>query len=281
MTVKIYNLDRRMSVILNVAAILTTSILLSFPFRMLIADYCYNRVDYILDNKSTERWDLLEISEDTMIYYTDSIKSLKNAAAIVPSKSIYFKALADIYIRLGKWAEVMKMVNAPLPQNAVPEEDAYNNAVTYLKNAISLEPTNPDYHLALGELYNISSGNAMLAGKEFSRAIKAYPINAPLRYVIAKQYLLSGMTGDALEQARVLASIDDGYLIPDSIRGTLMSERRTPEYLIRISNSYFFKAMEIAWRVTKDPEVIKGITPDNADAMEVARLFLETKGIYE
>lgn len=281
MPYKTFNLDRQKSVTLAIAAVITSGVLLLFPIRMLMADYYYNRVSGILDDKSTEQMDLLVISGETILNYNQSIKSLEKAAALDPSNSVYFKALAEIYIKLGKWAEIMQMVGAELPQEAVSVEDANKNAVKYLRRAILLEPTNPDYHLALGKLYHVTTGDIWHSGKELSRAAYAYPVNAPLRYVIANHYLLSGMKGEALEHARILAAVDDSYYMPDSARGTLDAERRTPEYLSRITGSYLFKALEIAWRVSKDPQVIKGIAPDNSEAKEAARLFLEGKGFYE
>jgi len=48
--------------------------------------------------------------------------------------------------------------------------------------------------------------------------------------------------------------------------------------LARIDDSYIFNALEIAWRASGDPEVVKGIAPDNPDARAAVELFLEWKG---
>ncbi|MBI3756321.1 MAG: hypothetical protein HY265_09190 [Deltaproteobacteria bacterium] len=236
-------------------------------------------VEHILDDESTEYLDVKTISGDTIPSYMEAIKSLEKAVIFAPSKSIYHKALSDIYAKLGMWAEAMENMNAPLPAEALSSKKAFEAATGYLKTAINLEPTNPDYHLALGQFYDMSNGNISLAEKELAKALAAYPVNAPLRYAVARQHLLMGRKGDALEQARILANIDDGYIIPESIEKKLMAERRTSYYLSRLSGSYLFKALEIAWRVSKDPEVVKGIAPDNPDAKEVLELFLEWKGI--
>jgi hypothetical protein len=37
-------------------------------------------------------------------------------------------------------------------------------------------------------------------------------------------------------------------------------------------------ALEIAWRVYQDPEVVKGIAPDTPDAAQVVQLFMEGRG---
>lgn len=244
--------------------VLITCFLLSFPARMLMADYYYSRVSRILDDRSTEHRDFKTISGDTMASYNDAIKSLNKAAAIVPSRSVYYKALSDIYSKLGRWAENMDAVNAPLPADAPSSQEAFRTAIKYLNKAISLEPTNPDYHLALGRLYD-AAGDRPYSDNEFQRALKAYPVNAPLRSAVAKHYLLTGKNGDALEQARILAKIDESYRASNPARLA----------------SYLFGAFEIAWRVSGDTEVVKGMAPDNPDAKEVLRLFLEWKGIEE
>ena len=262
--------------------LLLIGILLSFPVRDLMADYYYRRVAYVLDDKSTEYLDVQTISANTLANYTAATGYLKKAAFLVPSRSVYYWALADIYVRLGKWAESMNAVNAPLPANVLSSKEAFENSIRYLKMAISREPANPDYHLALGQLYDETddSGGA-LSEKEFAKALALAPVNASLRYAVAEQHLLADRKGDAIEQAGILAGIDDSYILPESIQKTLISERRTPAYLSRLYRSYLFKALEIAWRASKDIEVVKGIAPDNPDAKEVVQLFSEWKGIEE
>ncbi|MBI5204614.1 MAG: tetratricopeptide repeat protein [Nitrospirae bacterium] len=254
-----------MKVIKPLVIFLVIGIFLSFPARALMADYYYNRVSRILDDRSTEHRDFKAISGDTMASYNDAIKSLNKAAAIVPSRPVYYKALSDIYAKLGRWAENMDAVNAPLPADAPSSQEAFRTAIKHLNKAISLEPTNPDYHLALGRLYDATAGDRPYSDNEFQRALKAYPVNAPLRSAVAKHYLLTGKNGDALEQARILARIDESY------------RASAPARLA----SYLFGAFEIAWRVSGDTEVVKGMAPDNPDAKEVLRLFLEWKGIEE
>lgn len=144
---------------------------------------------------------------------------------------------------------------------------------------MAFEPTNPDYHLALGRLYDSDRGDPNLAAGELRRAVNAYPVNAPLRYSVAMQHLLSGRKGDALEQARLLAKIDDSYIIRKPEHKTDMIERQTPGYLSMLAGSYLYSALEIAWRVSKDPEVVKGIAPDNTDAARVVQLFLASRRI--
>lgn len=211
--------------------------------------------------------------------YLEAISSLQKAAALAPSRSIYRKALAEIYARLGIWSETMESLKARLPANAIPRQEAFESAVKCLEKAVSLEPTNPDYHLSLGQLYDKVRGDTRLADRELKRAADSYPVSAPLRYVLAMHYLLSESKGNALEQARVLARIDDSYITLESAPKADIMERQTPGYLSMLSQSYLYSSLEIAWRVSKDPEVVKGIAPDTPDAAQVVQLFTEARGI--
>ncbi len=254
-------------------------ILLSFPVRDLAADYYYQRTAHILDDQTTEGLDVMPISASSMPAYLAAIVSLKKATLFAPSHSLYQKALADMYSRLGEWAQTMESLRAPLPAGALSNKEAWDHAIACLQKAVLLNPTNPDYHLAIGLLYDKAGRDPRMADKELKRAADAYPLSVPLRYVLAMNYLLSGRKGDALEQARVTATIDDSYIISDSIRKNDTIERRPPGYLSMLSRSYLFGALEIAWRVSKDPEVVKGITPDTPDAAPVLQLFMETRNI--
>jgi tetratricopeptide (TPR) repeat protein len=279
MTSITYPLNRRWSLILAVSALLLTGVMVYFPLKVLLAEFCYRRAAYDIYDSSTGYGDELVISSDTIAFYNNAIKSLEKASALIPSESTYLKALADIYTRLGKWEEIMNAMNIPSHIIVHGNRDTYHSAIEYLSKAVSLEPTNPDYHLALGQLYDAVDDDT-LAEREFARAITAYPVNAPLRYALAGYYLIVGKRGKALEQARILARIDDSYLVPDSaVQKRLKREKNLRSYISDISKSYLFKALEIAWIISKDPEVIRDIAPDNPDADEIARLFIELKGI--
>jgi tetratricopeptide (TPR) repeat protein len=249
--------------------------MLSFPVRDLTADHYYRQVAVILDDEATEGRDVQPISEKAMPAYLEAIASLKTAAAIVPSRARYQGALADLYTRLGKWSETMQFFKVRLPAGAPTGREAADKTLFHLRRAVALEPTNPDYHLALGRLYD--RGNPELAAVELRKAVDAYPANAPLRYSVAMQHLLSGRKGDALEHARALAKLDDSYILRNPEHNTDMIERQTPGYLAMLAGSYLYSALEIAWRVSKDPEVVKGIAPDTPDAARVAQLFLATR----
>lgn len=245
----------------------------------LAAAYYHGRISGILDDKTTEYLDVKGISESTLPDYTEAISSLQKAVALDPSNSIHHKALSDLYSKLGRWAETMGSLNQPLPSGALSKDDAFKNALNHLRRAVSLEPANPDYRLALGQLYSTVSADPLRANREFAKAIEAFPVNVPLRFSAAMYYLLSGNKEDALAQAQTLARLDDSYIVPQSFRKDHMVGRRSKEYMSVLYESYLFKALEIAWRASQDPRIIEEMAPANADAKAVSEAFMEWKGL--
>ena len=274
----ICSISKRQSHFLVLSAVIVTVGLISFPIRVLFADYYYTRAVNILDVRTTGYRDVKEISNETLPDYINAIMYLKKGAGIYPSNSRYHKALADIYMILGKWAEGMEVMDTGLPSNAYSSSAAYEHAIKHIRTAITLEPTNADYHLMLGQLFILMDADTSLSERELRRATSASPVNAPLRYAVANEYLLSDRKGDALEQAGILAKIDTSYMA-DPRQKAFPLDSRPPADLSLVYNSYLFGALEIAWRASGDPEVVKGIAPDNPDAKEVVQLFLEWKGI--
>lgn len=274
---RVYRLGRHQSAVMTAVVASGLVVLLYFPVMTFSSDYYHGKAVRLLDDPNTPYQDVLPISEKTIGNYNAALKSLKKAASINPFISAYPAELGGLYAKLEKWIKIMEGISAPVPAEAVKKEEAYRNATRYIRKAVSLEPTNPWYHLSLGQLYE-TGNNPEMADKELKRAVISAPANIDLRYSVAIQYLLTGKSGDALEQARNIAALDTSYLPPDSIRGALMSEMMTDSYLSMIYNSYLFKALEIAWRGTRDPDVVKGITPDNPDAKKAVSLFLESKG---
>ncbi len=237
----------------GVAALVLAALLLTFPLRALVAGYCFGRAARLMQDRTGGVQAALAISDKTLQDYTRAVRSLEVASALVPARSQYHKALSDAYIRLGVWAESMEGMHEALPAGAVPAKDAFGKAAAQLRTAIELEPGNPDYHYALGCLYDMTDRTGGQSEKELARAVEAAPTNAPLRYAVAWQHLTSGRRGDALEQAAVLLKIDD-------------------------TGEWIFRALEIAWRASGDPAVVMGIAADGPEA-EMAKQFLKSKGI--
>jgi len=64
----------------------------------------HRQVPDILDDETTERLDVMPISERTMPAYLTAICALQKTAAVFSSRSLYQMALSDLYNRLGKWS---------------------------------------------------------------------------------------------------------------------------------------------------------------------------------
>jgi len=247
--------------ILLTATLIITVVLITYPVRSLVAGYYFHLATSILRDDGPGKGKALPVSERTMPVYLNAVRLLEQASVIAPSNSFYYAALSEVYIRMGHWAAAMELMHAPLPDGSLSSKDAYQKAEDYLKAAIQSDPSNPDTHFALGNLHDISDRDTGQAEKELARAIAAYPVNASLRYAVAREHLNAGRKGDAIEQAGVLAKIID-------------KNRNTP-------GNYLVRAFEIAWRASGDPEVVMGICPDEPRAREAVKKFLALKGTRE
>ncbi|MBA4373825.1 MAG: hypothetical protein C0402_13315 [Thermodesulfovibrio sp.] len=255
--------------------------LLSFPARVLIADHYYGRVSGLLDDPATEGLDVKPLLPETLPDFLAAIRSLETAHSFSPSRALYPKALSELYSRLGRWAEAMELLGAPLPPNAVPKHLAFEKTFYYLQRAITLEPANADFHLALGHHYDTVLKDTPSAEDEYQKAVAAFPVSVGVRNAVATRYLQTGRKGDALEQARMIAALDESYILEDLPQKADIIQRRPHWYVQRLYSSYLFRALDIAWSVTPDPKVVSGITPNTPEAQEVLKAFMEWKGIEE
>lgn len=259
--------------------LLATALLSVHPCRMLVADYYFGRAAVVLDERATDERDITAISAETMPAYRTAVHSVQQAAAWDPANARYVRALADMFLRIGRWEDAMSMLNEQLPEDARSAEEDYKEAKAMLTNAIQHDPLNADYHLAMGQLEAGNAGNAR-AWQELQLAIEAAPMNALLRYAVAMQYLNGGKKDKALEQARILAAIDESYVAFGSAQKTQVERMRNPWYEARLTGSYLFKSLEIAWRASdKNVGTITAMVPANPEAQEAVRLFFEWKGM--
>ncbi len=250
--------------------------LLAYPSLTLLAEHDRIGALSVLEDPASAYREMLDISAETIPAYREAIDDLKRAAAFRPRPSL-LKMQADLYLRLGKWADAMENMGEQVPTGALTKDEALAGARASLAAALSMEPFNPDYHLALGELNDLTGTPA---DDEYRLAVLAAPYNAALRYLVALRQLNRGKKAEALQEARALAAMDDSYVLPESPAKQLMMERRTPEYLSVLARSYLFMALEVAWRASdKDISLVKKMVPDSKDAQEVLRVFLESKGI--
>ena len=234
-----------------------TALLFLYPIRTLLAEYCQYRASSILRSRANRI--SVGVTEQSIPNYLTAIRSLEIASFVRGSKSGHQKAISELYLRIGIWTMAMETMNATIPEGLPSSKESYEKAEAALKKAIRLEPTNPDYHFALGALYDIVDKYSGLSGKELERAILAYPINTSLRYAVALQHLNAGRRGDALEHATALAgAVGDSF---------------------SFSRSLLFKAFEIGWRATNDSQVVQGLSPDDPKALKVLQQYLKWKGV--
>lgn len=254
--------------------------LIIYPVNNLRAAYYYEKASralIALENEDPEA--PAAITTENIGRYAGVEGIIRNAASFRPMRSLYYRDIAVLDLKIAKWAETMSALNEPLPAGFDGERAFFTKGMEAARQAISREPTNADYHLLLGRAYDGASNDPARSEAEMKRALAAWPINAERRFSIAMHYLLTGRLGDAIEQARILAEIDDSYVIADSVRKRLFMESRSPEYLGILYQSYLFKALEITWRASHDAEAVKGITPPTADAKEVLDQYLYWKGL--
>ena len=265
-----------------IAVAVVFGFLLLFPLRLLIGDWYSSRVVTMLDDRTTEERDVVALTEASLPLYLEAEVILRKAAELMPLNAQYQKAVADMDGKLARWVEVMGHLKAPVPAVAPAAAGMYEQAGRLLQRAIELDPTNADYHLAMAQFAREQEQNSTTMDRELKRAAASYPINSNLRLAIAMQYLLAGRTADALEQARTLAAIDDGYIYPASPGKSQIIASRPPWYVARLANSNLCRAYEIAWRATNgDAMVIRDMTPNVPEAHHAMALFLEGKGIEE
>ncbi len=263
------------------AALVVTALLITFPLRTLTAEYCYARFEQVLDDPDTEELDVIAISAESMPAYREALRLLDDAILLRPTNADYRRALVDIYVKIGTWTAVMESMDSRLPHGWMNSADAYDRAERHLREAVSLDPTCSEYHITRAQLYE-KRGEKGLFEKEVALAVDSAPRNVAIRYAAARMYLLSGNKMRAFEEAKQLAGIDDSYLSDDTSENIMAREHRLPEYVSRLSETYLFQALEIAWRATgKDVFAVNSVVPDNRDAHEVLQLFWEMKGIQE
>lgn len=255
-----------------------TALLFLLSLKALVADHYYRKASVLLLDREAGTGDRLAISLENMSLYAASRESLRTAIRLAPGHAEYYRAAADLDLRLGKWAEAMEQLGQPAP-GVLSGQESFNNARSALMAAIHLEPANPDLHLALARVYQANGDDAALVDRELTTAVEAAPVNTAVRYAVALHYLLAGRKERAMEQAAVLARIDDSYKPLDEAEYKIFAQRKGPEYIRRMTKSFLFKAYEIAWRASdKNTDVIKKMTTASSDAVDVQTIFLNGKG---
>jgi hypothetical protein len=293
---------------IHTSALLVLAVLVSlfqYPVRTLVADVLFTIASRELDDKTTDMFYVLDITEETLPAYRIAIEHIRQASLWDPGNSLYPKTLSDLHTRIGTWAEVIGQVSGDLPEGVIAWREEQGRTKNLLAKAIDLEPSNPDYHFALysSKLASLQADkkntiqsltlNVQQEVKseqsvkpesfmtdDLEKAIQLYPNSSPLRYAVALQYLVIGAKNKALEHAKALASRDDSYRRPDTTGSAASMERRSAGYLSFLAQSYLTKAFEIAWRASdNDLAQIRVMTPPGQEAKDTENIFLETKMI--
>jgi hypothetical protein len=234
------------------------ALLILYPLGTLVAGYFHSEAVSIA--KSGQAGEGIAEEVDVSLRRNeDAIRAMERASAVEPYSSDHRTAAAGMLLRLGKWLQVLESVDVEMPEGAPRSDTTFQKAEAMLREAVSFEPTNADLHFMLAILHDAVNPLSGRAEKELDRAIIVYPVNASLRYAVAVQHLMNGRPGQALEQATVLARLAGGAG-PD------------------INRARLFSAFEIAWRATKDMQVVQGICPDEPKALKVLDEYLKGKG---
>jgi hypothetical protein len=262
---------------LIVFLLVALGLLIVLAARTFVAEVQAGRIVRLLDDEGTEYLDIVNISEETIPRYIASINLLANASAWDPACARHPLAMADLSARLAGWGETMQALGQPVSEEILSVAELWGRAERALMAAVALDPANPDHHLARGWLFANRDDAAQAA--ELERAARLSPINSPLRYEVAFQYLSAGNQQKALEHARALARNDDSYQIPDRGMG-LIRQQRSAWYIGHLSSSYLSQALEIAWRCgIRSPGALAAMVPDNPEAQDALSFFLEQKGV--
>ncbi len=262
-------------------AALVTLFCAVYTVTAFVADRYAVYAERLLDDPATEGLDIVDLSEDTMPAYRAAIDAYESAARFAPLHAGYRGALADLYSRIDVWSETMRLVGTVPAEIADRGGTARQAARRAMREALVRDPVNVDLYIASGH-HMMARGEKAEARQHLLKAAEYYPVNSPTRLAVAMGLLTMGYRDDALEQTSLLARNDDSYIMLDSAHREIMAERRTADYLELLRQSYLLKALELAVRITgRDSGYVKSIVPDNSDAREVYRLFLEGRGFNE
>ncbi len=275
------SLESRLSRVVVVGVIVAAALLLIHPVSSLVAFISYQRATSLVDDASTERIDLKPITRESLDDYGEAIRLLEFSERLAPNarKDYAFEAYR-LQHKLARWKGLLKGLGDEPGGLVLDVEGAYADAERLLKMVIDSEPLNSDARIALARLYYERAGRPNFdEERALDLALKSYPINVPLRHRVAMHYLLSGREGAALEQARIIAETDDTFSryklsSRSDFSGNWLAVRRGALY-----RSYLFGALEIAWRVSHDPVVVRGILPGGDDAEDVFDIFVEWRGL--
>lgn len=253
---------------------------MALSFMQFIADLQMTSALRMIDDPTTEYRDAIAITHETLPVYEKFLTKLNRAVVIYPISPVYKFAAADAHRKIGLWLNTLSLLSDEEPNAFREGTNHLYKAFKYYRQAIAIEPTNADTHIALGTLA-AWEGDMTTASEELERATMAYPINSAVRYAVAAQFLVADMPEQAVAHARALAKNDDSYMIMNMDQKKFIVENNRPRYEYMLTASYLFKSFEILWRASgKSVKMIQEAIPDNEEARDAAELFFAKKGIY-
>ncbi|MBI5971337.1 MAG: O-antigen ligase family protein, partial [Deltaproteobacteria bacterium] len=269
---------------LSAAAVLIPAFLAFFPVKGLVSEYYWFTAYSAIDDRTTDYADSKPISIETAPDYLEAAGRLETASYISKNRAVYYKDAAGIYAALARWNEAVSHAGGAQGSTgaAATGLDAgalYAKAVYNLEKAVELTPVNPWYHLTLSGVHEDFHPGSGLSEKHLRLSVSSYPVNVEVHFIAAREHLNKGRIMEAAAEALAAAKTDDSYIIEDALlREGVMAERGMAYYR-NYGGSYLFKAFDIIWRAKKDINSVKEACPDNPDAIEVLRIFMEQKGL--
>ncbi len=251
---------------------------MAHPISSLAGYLHYSTSKKILASDDKEMKGFKVLTKDSYSDYLEAIESLKKAIWYSPKKPAYSRELSEIYAHMGRWHKLLEDIGENEVVKLKKSKTFLSHATRALEEAVRKNPSDYDNYLALAKLYFEEGGVTKKEEACVETAVFLAPQNIPLRYGVARYFLLTGRSGDAIKHASFLANLDTSYIIKDRISGKKRS-RTSTSTLRTYQESYLFSAFEIAWRASNDTEVLRGILPDHPDAVEALAYFLEWRGI--
>ena len=247
-----------------IVGLIGVALLVLHAGRSLIGVYHEVRAYSVLNEGTSERYLRKEMAEENRGAYDAAIRHLSTAQRYDPLNASYPAALAELVGTIGRYGQVLLILNVQSSDDDVDYLAAMRQSIAYMRNATSRNPLDPHYHLFLGTLL-MDQGDLYGGKKELDKTVFCAPHNAVVRYALSIEFLKSGLKDDAMGHAAVLARIDDTY--------RTFGERF-------YTSSYLYRALEIIWRATNgNIDSVLSNVPENEDGKRVGELFLLSKDL--
>jgi Flp pilus assembly protein TadD len=156
---------------------------------------------------------------DKLGRYQEAIEAYKQAGKIEPEDTYICFCLGDIYGRLGRYEDAIESYKQAIRINPDYAEahnnlgDTYGNlgywqeAIEAYKQAIRIKPDYAEAHVGLGFAYG-GLGRYQDEIEAFKQAVRIKPDFAWAHYALGTTYLTIGDKGSALEEYKILKTLD-------------------------------------------------------------------------